>query len=59
MNESEKNFLDEHMELLKDMIEYFSLACYFLKKDTELTILYGNDAFYALLQQSRDDVRYK
>lgn len=59
MNGNDGRFLDEHMELLKDMIDYFSLACYFLKRDTELTILYGNDAFYTLLQQSRDDVRYK
>ena len=46
-------------EQLKDMIAYAPWACYFLKRDKELTILYGNDAFYTLLKQTRDDVRYK
>ena len=46
-------------EQLKAMIAYAPWACYFLKRDKELTILYGNDAFYTLLKQTRDDVRYK
>ena len=59
MNEYDAILSDEYIEQLKDMVEYFPLACYFLKRDTELTILYGNAAFYSMLQQSRDDVRYK
>ena len=59
MNDYDAILSDRNMEQLKDIVESFPLACYFLKRDKELTILYGNAAFYSMLQQSRDDVRYK
>lgn len=59
MNEYDGILSAEYMEQLKNMIECFPLACYFLKRDMELTILYGNEAFYTLLEQGREDVRYK
>lgn len=59
MNIYEATSSNDTMENLKKIIEYFPLACYFIKRDAELTILYANDAFFSLLRQNRDDVKYK
>lgn len=39
MNDYDAILSDRNMEQLKDIVESFPLACYFLKRDKELTIL--------------------
>lgn len=55
--------LSEEKQVLETMwecmVKYSSLAFYIIRNDVPFTLLYGNDAFYDLLQVTKDEVQYK